>query len=135
MDTKYQDGLHKQVKVTTKLKHLWSICLAFNLFPDLSGSNDHAVPCKFAQATRLALARQYVPTGHSFFNISLKKYTYLDSFIKNIFNTYTLKRYGWFSLYHFPTPQHFLHPSKKLLPAVVISLRMEEKQSMYCLKS
>ena len=33
------------------------------------------------------------------------------------------------------TPQYFLHPPKKLLPAVVISLRMEEKQSMYRLKS
>ena len=46
-----------------------------------------------------------------------------------------MKRYGWFSLHHFPTPQYFLHPSKKLLPAVVISLLMEEEQSMYRLKS
>ena len=67
------------------------------------------------------------PPSHSFFNISLKKYNYLDSFITNIFNTYTLKRYGWFSLHHLPTPQYFLHPSKKLLPAFVVSLRMQEK--------
>ena len=46
-----------------------------------------------------------------------------------------MKRYGWLSLHHLPTPQYFLHPPKKLLPAVVISLRMEEKQSMYRLKS
>ena len=26
----------------------------------------------------------------------------------------------WFSLALFPTPQYFLHPSKKLLPAIVI---------------
>ena len=56
------------------------------------------------------------PSGQSFFNISLK-YTYLDSFIKNIFSTSALKRYGWFSLHHFPTPQYFFNPSKKLLPA------------------
>ena len=59
-NTTYQDGLHKQIKATTKLTHLWSICLGFYFFPDLSGSNDDGVPCKFAHATRLALARQYV---------------------------------------------------------------------------
>ena len=62
------------------------------------------------------------PSGQSFFNISRKKYTYLDSFIKNIFNTYTLKGMGGFRSIKLPTPQYFLHPSKKLLPAVVISL-------------
>ena len=42
---------------------------------------------------------------------------------------------GWFSLHHFPIPQYFLLPSKKLLAAIVISLYMEEKQLMYRLKS
>ena len=153
-DTKYQEGLHKHIKVTTKLTHLWTICRAFNLSPDLSGSN--GVPCKFAQATRLALAVgmwghngrdesvtdkhmktiELGPPSESFFFQYFTKKIYLSrKFIKNILNTYTLKRYGWFALHHFPTPQYFLHPSKKLLPAVVISLRMEEKQSMYRLKS
>ena len=38
-----------------------------------------------------------------------------------------LKRYAWFSLHHFPNPQYFTHPSKKLLPAIVISSYMEQK--------
>ena len=42
---------------------------------------------------------------------------------------------GGFRAIKLPTPQYFLHPSKKLLPAVMISLCMEEKQSMYRLKS
>ena len=46
-----------------------------------------------------------------------------------------LKRCAWFSLHHFPTPQYFTHPSKKLLPAIVISSYMEQKQPMYRLKS
>ena len=50
------------------------------------------------------------------FNVSVKIYPYLDSFIKNICNTYALKRCVWFSLQHF----HFLHPSKKLLPALLL---------------
>ena len=54
---------------------------------------------------------------------------------KNIFNNFALKRYVWFSLHHFPIPQYFLLPSKKLLAAIVISLYMEEKQLMYRLKS
>ena len=58
-----------------------------------------------------------------------------DISLKNIFNNFALKRYVCFSLHHFPIPQHFLHPSKKLLPAIRISLHMEEKQSMYRLKS
>ena len=33
-----------------------------------------------------------------------------------------------------PYPTTFLHPSKKLHPAIVISSHMEEKQSMYYLK-
>ena len=41
------------------------------------------------------------------------KYVYLDSCddisIKNIFNTYALKRYVWFLLNHPPTPQYVLH--------------------------
>ena len=63
------------------------------------------------------------------FNVSVKIYSYLDTFIKNIFNTYALKRYVWFSLQHFPTPHYFLHPSKKLLPAILISSNMEEKST------
>ena len=57
------------------------------------------------------------PSGSFLFQYFTKKFTYLDSFIKNIFNTSALKRYGWFSLHHFPTPQYFFNPSKKLLPA------------------
>ena len=34
-----------------KLAMYSNICLAFNLLPDLSYSNDYGVPCKFAQAT------------------------------------------------------------------------------------
>ena len=88
------------------------------------------------------------------------KYVYLgiydDISIKNIFNTYALKRQVWFSLNHPPTPQYVLHlhrhnlilrvfcivsttertePSKNLLPAMVISSHVEEKQSVHCLKS
>ena len=63
------------------------------------------------------------------------KRIHLDSFIKNIFNTYALKWYVWFWLHHFPTLQYFLHLSKKLLPTNVISLHMEEKQSIYRSKS
>ena len=39
-----------------------------------------------------------------------------------------------FGINHFPTPQYFLHLSKKLLPANVINLHMEEKQSLISLK-
>ena len=46
-----------------------------------------------------------------------------------------LKRYVWFSLNRFPIPQYFLHPSKKLLPVIVISSHIEEKQSMHRLMS
>ena len=58
----------------------------------------------------------------------------LDISFKNIFNNYyfALKR---FSLHDLPIPQYFLHPSKKLLPAIGISLHLAEKQSMYHLKS
>ena len=88
-----------------------------------------------------------------------KYYVYLDSYDdisrKNIFNTYALKRYVWFSLIHPRTPQYVLHlhrhnlilrvfclasrrertaPSKKLLPSIVISSHVEEKQSLHCLK-
>ena len=59
------------------------------------------------------------------FNVSVKIYPYLDSFIENICNTYALKRYVWFSLQHF----HFLYPSKKLLPPILISSNMEEKST------
>ena len=48
--------------------------------------------------------------------------------MENIFN-HALKIYVWFSLHHFPIPQYFLYPSKKLLPAVAIRLHIEEKQS------
>ena len=30
------------------------------------------------------------------------------------------------------TPQYFLHPSKKFIPAIVISSNVEEKQSTHC---
>ena len=59
----------------------------------------------------------------------------LDISIKNIVNNFALKRYVWFSLHHFPIPQYFLHPSKKLPAAIVISSRMEGKQSMHRSKS
>ena len=45
-----------------------------------------------------------------------------------------LNDYVWFWLHHFLTPQHFLHLSKKLLPANVINLHMEEKQSLISFK-
>ena len=51
--------------------------------------------------------------------------------MKNIFNSYGLKRYVWFSLHHFLIPQYFLHLFKKLLLAIVISSHMEEKQDQY----
>ena len=54
---------------------------------------------------------------------------------KESFQYLALKRFAWFSLHHLPTPQYFLHASKKLLPAIVISLHIEENQSMYRLKS
>ena len=51
----------------------------------------------------------------------------------------------WFSLHRFPIPQFFLYPPEKLfparaiimalVPAIVLTSHMEEKQSMYCLKS
>ena len=56
----------------------------------------------------------------------------LDISLQNIFNNFALKR---FLLHLFPIPQYFLHMSKKLLPAIGISLLMEEIQSMYHLKS
>ena len=45
-----------------------------------------------------------------------------------------LNDYVWFWLHHFPTPRYFLHLSKKLLPANVINLHMEEKQSLISFK-
>ena len=48
-----------------------------------------------------------------------KNCTYLDSFIKTYFQNLCLKK----------------HFRKKLLPAIVISSHMDEKQSMYHLKS
>ena len=59
--TKYQDGYTSRKKATTKLTLMIklamysNIYLAFNLFLDLSCSNDYGVPCKFAQATRSVL--------------------------------------------------------------------------------
>ena len=46
-------------------------------------------------------------------------YIYLGSFVKNIFNTYALKRCACFRSIT-SLPQSFLHPSKKLLPPIVI---------------
>ena len=65
-------------------------------------------------------------------------YIALDISIKNIFNTDALKRCMWFLLRHHPIyiPHTiFLYPSKKLLPAIMISLYMEENQSKNHLKS
>ena len=62
-------------------------------------------------------------------------YGYFRNCTKNIVSDYALKRYVWFSLPHFPIQQYFLHPSQKLLPAIVISSHMEEKQPMYRFKS
>ena len=45
----------------------------------------------------------------SFFNISI-------CLIRIFLTHYALKQYVWFSIHHHPTPQFFLHPSKKLLP-------------------
>ena len=41
----------------------------------------------------------------------------------------------WFLLHNHPTLQYFLHPDKKLLPAIMISLHMDKKQSWHSLKS
>ena len=57
------------------------------------------------------------------------KYAYFDNYrfsVQIIFNPYALKIFVWFSLHYHPSPQYFLHPSKKLLPAIVISSHMEE---------
>ena len=61
----------------------------------------------------------------------------LDSFINNIFNAYALKNYAWFLLYHFPTPQYFLHPFVKLEIASHHHDQLAHggKQSMYHFKS
>ena len=42
-------------KLMIKLAMCSNICLAFNLYPRPSCSNDYGVPCKFAQATRSSL--------------------------------------------------------------------------------
>ena len=65
----------------------------------------------------------------------MRNWIALDISIKNIFNNFALQRFVWFSLHHFPIPQYFLHSSKELLASIVISSLMEEKQSMYRLKS
>ena len=151
-DTKYQEGLHKHIKVSSRTYELFAELLIFpptSLVRMVSLANlrkqhdwhspvsmwghngrDEWVTDKHTKTIELG------PPSESFFFQYFTKKIYLSrKFIKNIFNTYTLKRYGWFALHHFPTPQYFLHLSKKLLPAVVISLRMEEKQSMYRVKS
>ena len=54
----------------------------------------------------------------------------LDISINSIFNTYALKRYVWFhSISSLP------HSMFCICPAIVISSHMDEKQSMYRLKS
>ena len=60
-------------------------------------------------------------------------WTALDISKKNIFNNFALKRRVVFA--PLLIPQDFLHPSKKLPTAIVISSNMEQKQSMYRLKS
>ena len=67
------------------------------------------------------------------FQYFTKNIPILDSFIKNIFNTYVLKRYVWFLHRRSPTQQYFFHLSKKSPPAIMIRSHMEEKQSMFCL--
>ena len=42
-----------------KLTMYSNICLAFNLFSDLSCTNDYGVPCKLAQATRIIPVATY----------------------------------------------------------------------------
>ena len=72
------------------------------------------------------------------FRYFASKYAYFDNYrfsVKTIFNPYALKIFVWFSLHYHPSPQYFLHPSKKLLPAIVISSHMEEKRSVHRLKS
>ena len=50
--------------------------------------------------------------------------------MKNIFKTYALKRCVWFLLNHHPTPQYFLHLSKKLLFTIVISSHMHGRKTI-----
>ena len=64
--------------------------------------------------------------GGAFVNSSLKDMPILiaiDISITNIFNTCALKGYVWFSLHH--------HPSEKLLPAILFSSHIEEKQELF----
>ena len=66
------------------------------------------------------------------FRYFTSKYACFDNYrfsVKIIFNPYALKICVWFSLHCHPSPQYFLHPSKKLLPAIVISSHMEQKIS------
>ena len=105
--------------------HLWGICHLVGPGGGEFVSKSLPEGGKFVNSSRRGKYR-------SSFNISLKNMpikTAFDISIKNIFNTYALKRYVWFSLYHYPTPQYFLHPSKKLLTAIVISLHVEVKKS------
>ena len=57
-----------------------------------------------------------LPGGGAFINSSRSG---KHRFFFNI-SHYGLKQYVWFSLHHHPTPRYFLHPSKKLLPIIVI---------------
>ena len=82
----------------TPRPHSQGICQLFNiLLVPVVGicQNTSARGWTFVNSSRSGLSR-------SFFNISLK-----NKIIKNIFNTYALKRYLWFSLHHFPTPGYF----------------------------
>ena len=118
-------------KATTKLTHLWSICLGFFLSPTspvgmttVSLANLHLRPDWHSPVSmwrntgsdepvtdkHMKTIEMAPPSGSFLFQYFSKKYTYLDSVIKNIFSTSTTSKiYGWFSLHHFPTPQYFFN--------------------------
>ena len=52
--TVYKNQIKATTKLTLKIKLVMysNTCLAFNLIPYLSCSNDYGVPCRFAEATR-----------------------------------------------------------------------------------
>ena len=97
-------------------KNWWLSLLQACLSPPPRAFVGHLSSCR---SQWWGFVRKPLPGGGTFVN-SARKCNYVDSFIKNIFDTYALKRYAWFSLHHFPTSQLFLHPSKKLLPLIVI---------------
>ena len=85
-----------------------SICRAFVMLPGLSGGELSENLCPGVGNLSILLDAVNVVLFSIF---HLKKCVYLNHFRyiykKNIFNNYTLKRYMWFSLHHFPIPQYF----------------------------